>query len=84
MFVVVVVLFLFISFPFSVSITQDPFYDLSLEMPKDQQLKKIGQERGQEALTPQGKVSWFTTFCNYTGITQPQLVCDFAQLKQNM
>lgn len=57
----------------NVSITQDPFYDLSLEMPKDQQLKKIGQERGQEALTPQGKVSWFTAFCNYTGLTQPQL-----------
>lgn len=57
----------------AVSLTRDPFYDLSLEIPKDAQLKKIGVERGSEALTPQANRGFFGSISNYLGLTSPTL-----------
>lgn len=59
----------------NVSTVQDPFYDLSLELPKDKHLRKVEQERGQEALTPQNKSSWFgfDNVLNYVGLKSAPL-----------
>jgi len=43
----------------NVSATEDPFYDLSFELPKDNQLRRVGTERGEHALTPQNNKGWF-------------------------
>ena len=56
-----------------VSLTRDPFYDLSLEIPKEQQLKKIGAERGTEALTVQTSRGFFSGLGNLLGISTPTL-----------
>ena len=56
-----------------VSLTREPFYDLSLEIPKESQLKKIGAERGTDALTPQANKGFFGSLGNYLGITSPTL-----------
>lgn len=37
---------------YSTSTVEEPFYDLSLELPKEVQLKRVGAERGTKALTP--------------------------------
>lgn len=57
----------------AVSLTKDPFYDLSLEIPKESQLKKISAERGEEALTPQASRGFFGSISNYLGLTSPTL-----------
>jgi len=57
----------------AVSWTRDPFYDLSLEIPKEAQLKKIGNERGAEALTPQTNKGIFSSIGSFLGLTSPAL-----------
>ena len=52
----------------SISTVYDQFYDLSLEIPKDSNLKRIAAERGSEAMTPAGKQSWLGSLLTYTGI----------------
>lgn len=48
----------------------DPFYDLSLEIPKEQQIKKAANERGTHILNgSSGKSSWFGTLTNMIGLT---------------
>lgn len=54
------------------STVEEPFYDLSLELPKEVQLKRVGAERGIKALTP-AKQGWFGGFMNWVGITSPPL-----------
>jgi len=56
----------------TVSIVKDPFYDLSLEMPKTTQLKRVSMERGKEALTPNNS-GWFGSTLNALGITSAPL-----------
>ena len=56
-----------------VSTTRDPFYDLSLEIPRENQLKKIGAERGSDALTPQAKGGFFSGLGNFLGLSTPTL-----------
>lgn len=56
-----------------VSTTRDPFYDLSLEIPRENQLKKIGAERGTDALTPQAKGGFFSGLGNFLGLSTPTL-----------
>ena len=52
----------------SISTVYDQFYDLSLEIPKESNMKRIAQERGSEAMTPPGKQSWLGSLLTYTGI----------------
>ena len=52
----------------SISTVYDQFYDLSLEIPKDSNMKRIAQERGSEAMTPAGKQGWFGSLLTYTGL----------------
>jgi ubiquitin carboxyl-terminal hydrolase 20/33 len=56
-----------------VSLTRDPFLDLSLEIPKENQLKKIGAERGSEALTPQVSKGFFGSVGALLGLSTPTL-----------
>jgi len=56
-----------------VSVTRDPFMDLQLEIPREQQLKKIGAERGSEALTPQVNRGFFSTMGAMLGLSTPTL-----------
>jgi ubiquitin carboxyl-terminal hydrolase 20/33 len=56
-----------------VSVTRDPFMDLQLEIPKEQQLKKIGAERGSDALTPQVNRGFFSSVGAMLGLSTPTL-----------
>lgn len=50
----------------NVSATEDPFFDLSFELPRDSQLRRVGTERGEQALTPQTNKGWFGTLWRYS------------------
>ena len=57
----------------TISTVYDQFYDLSLEIPKESNMKRIAAERGTEAMTPQTKQSWFGSLLSYTGLVPPPL-----------
>jgi ubiquitin C-terminal hydrolase len=54
----------------NVSTTQEPFYDISLELPKEKQMKKVEQERGHSARNSGG---WFGGMLNIVGIAPTPL-----------
>ncbi|GAB5364690.1 hypothetical protein AAMO2058_000991400 [Amorphochlora amoebiformis] len=56
----------------TVSTVCESFLDLSLEIPKDPDLKKVEQERGEQAMTTV-KQGMLSTFTNYLGLTSPPL-----------
>ena len=57
----------------TISTVYDQFYDLSLEIPKESNMKRIAAERGTEAMTPQTKQSWLGSLLTYTGLVPPPL-----------
>lgn len=52
----------------SVSVKQEPFYDLSLELPKEKTLKKVEQERGHVAASGGGGWLGLGTVLQYVGL----------------
>jgi ubiquitin carboxyl-terminal hydrolase 20/33 len=57
----------------AISVVYDPFYDLSLEMPQEKQMKRIEKERGTSALTQPAKAGLFSSFTNFIGLSSPPL-----------
>ena len=57
----------------TISTVYDQFYDLSLEIPKESNMKRIAAERGTEAMTPPTKQSWLGSLLTYTGLVPPPL-----------
>ena len=57
----------------TISTVYDQFYDLSLEIPKESNMKRIAAERGIEAMTPPTKQSWLGSLLTYTGLVPPPL-----------
>ena len=57
----------------TISTVYDQFYDLSLEIPKESNMKRIAAERGTDAMTPPTKQSWLGSLLTYTGLVPPPL-----------